>query len=311
MRVTKTLPTGAAAAVCASLLIACSDGPPGDPDSGELPELPAWDGRREFVATLTFAGRERTLIGHLPSSYDHEARVPLLLAYHGSGMSAALMREVTGLDWIANDHGFAVAYPEASDGFFPVPCPDCDNEGRDGFEEIEFAREIVRWISGTYAVHPDSVFATGFSMGGFFVHYLGCAARSPVRGIAPVAAGAREDFADFCTFFSPRPSVLVLHARQDPVAPFEGGSTTLSIPDLAELWRVHGGCESRPTRWEYPAGATDPPTVAASRWDGCSGAGPVRLDVIDGAGHRWVAAADNANGVDVGRTVASFFFPRE
>ena len=34
-------------------------------------------------------------------------------------------RQATGLDWIANDHGFAVIYPEASDGFFPIPCPGC------------------------------------------------------------------------------------------------------------------------------------------------------------------------------------------
>ena len=80
-------------------------------------------------------------------------------AYHGSGMHAELMRQATGLDWIANDHGFAVIYPDASDGFFPIPCPGCENDGRDGFEEINFAREIIRWTSETYAVHPDFEYA--------------------------------------------------------------------------------------------------------------------------------------------------------
>ena len=153
-----------AAGLCILLLAGCSDDGPSDPGGGELPVLPEWDGRREFIGTLTFAGRERSFIGHLPLSYDHERRV---LAYHGSGMGAELMRQATGLDWIANEHGFAVIYPDASDGFFPIPCPDCQNDGRDGFEEINFAREIIRWTSETYAVHPDSVYATGFSMGGF------------------------------------------------------------------------------------------------------------------------------------------------
>jgi polyhydroxybutyrate depolymerase len=296
------------ACLCLLLLAGCSDGGPSDP-GGELPELPEWDGRREFAATLTFAGRERSFIGHLPLSYDHERRVPLLLAYHGSGMTAELMRQVTGLDWIANDHDFAVIYPDASDGFFPTPCPGCNNEGRDGFEEIDFAREIIRWTSSTYAVHPDSVYATGFSMGGFFINYLGCAPDAPVRGIAPVAAGARDDFDGFCTAFRPRPSVLIVHALQDFVTPIEGGPTTMSIPELAELWRTHGRCGSGATEWEYPSGAVGLPTVQAKRWDGCAGEGPVRLDVIDGAGHWWVTTSDNPNGVDIGETIADYFFP--
>ena len=293
--------------LCILLLSGCSDDTPSDPGGGDLPELPEWDGRREFIGSMTFAGRERTFIGHLPLSYDHERRVPLLIAYHGSGMTAELMRQATGLDWVANDHGFAVIYPDASDGFFPIPCPGCDNDGRDGFEEVDFAREIIRWTSETYAVHPDSVYATGFSMGGFFINYLGCAPNAPVRGIAPVAAGARDDFAGFCS--SPRPTVLIIHALQDLVAPIDGRDGWMSIAELADLWRSHGRCDATAAEWDYPAGATEPPTVNATRWDGCAGKGPVRLDVIDGAGHWWLTASDNPNGLDLSKVIADYFFP--
>jgi polyhydroxybutyrate depolymerase len=296
-----------ATGLCILLLAGCSDNTPSDPGGTDLPELPEWDGRREFVETLTFAGRERSFLGHLPISYDHERRVPLLLAYHGSGMNAELMRQATGLDWAANAHGFAVIYPDASDGFFPIPCPGCLNDGRDGYEEIDFAREIIRWTSETYAVHPDSVYATGFSMGGFFINYLGCAPNAPVRGIAPVAAGARNDFNDFCS--TPRPTVLIVHAIQDLVAPIDGGENSMSIEELAELWRTHGRCDATSVEWDYPAGAVGLPTVHASRWDGCAGAGPVRLDVIDGAGHWWLTAADNPNELDLSEVIADYFFP--
>jgi len=299
--------TSVIAGFCFLVLAGCSDGGPSDPGGGDLPDLPEWDGRREFIGSLTFAGRERTFIGHLPLSYDHERRVPLLIAYHGSGMGAELMREATGLDWIANDHGFAVIYPEASDGFYPIPCPGCGNDGRDGYEEINFAREMIRWVSETYAVHPDSAYATGFSMGGFFINYLGCVRNSPVRGIAPVAAGARDDFDDFCA--GSRPKVLIVHAIQDFVAPIDGGPTTMSIAELAELWRRHGVCDATPVEWDYPEGAAGLPTVHATRWGGCAGKGPVRLDVIDGSGHWWLTSSDNANGIDIGKTIAEYFFP--
>lgn len=295
------------AAACAAFLAACSDDGPSGPSGTDLPDLPEWDGRREIAASLTFAGRERTFLGHLPLGYDHERRVPLLLVYHGSGMSAGLMRQATGLDWVANDHGFAVVYPDASDGFYPIPCPGCQNEGRSGTEEIDFARHIVRWMSERYAVHPDSVYATGFSMGGYFVNYLGCAPNSPVKGIAPVAAGAREDFDGFCG--SPKPAVLIIHALQDLVAPIDGGPNSMSIAELAELWRAHDRCDPVPVEWDYPAGTSGPPAVHATRWDGCDGHGPVRLDVIDGAGHWWLTAGDNPNGIDLSETIGDFFFP--
>lgn len=222
-------------------------------------------------------------------------------------MNARLMQQVTGLDWIADDHGFAVVYVDAADGFYPSPCSGCQNDGRDGYEEIGFARQLIRWLSENYAVHPDSVVATGFSMGGYFVNYLGCTANSPVRGIAPVAAGARTSFADFCS--SPRPMVLIVHALQDLSTPIEGGANSMSIADLAELWRSHARCGPAAVEWDYPAGATGLPTVHARRWDGCSGKGPVRFDVIDGAGHLWLTGADNDNGVDIGEILADYFFP--
>ena len=37
--------------------------------------------------------------------------------------------------------------------------------------------------------------------------------------------------------------------------------------------------------------------------------GPVRLDVIDGAGHRWVWPADNPTGLDLSEVIADYFFP--
>jgi poly(3-hydroxybutyrate) depolymerase len=122
-----------------------------------------------------------------------------------------------------------------------------------------------------------------------------------------VAAGAREDFNGFCG--SPKPTVLIVHALQDLVAPIDGGPGSLSIGELAELWRSHDRCDPIPMEWDYPADADGPPTVHAALWRGCEGFGPVRLDVIDGSGHWWPIAGDNPNGIDVSETLADFFFP--
>jgi polyhydroxybutyrate depolymerase len=305
MRLHSRFPTLALIA-SALLLCACSDDSPSGPTETVLPELPDWNGMANFGHTMDFAGRERTFIGHLPSGYDHVRRLPLLLAYHGSGGSKDQMRADSNFDFIANDHGFVVVFPDA-DRFWPIPCPECSNDGRDGYEEIEFARAMIRWVTEHYAVHPDSVYATGFSAGGFFINYLGCVEDSPVRGIAPVGAGAREDFEDFCA--DSRPSVLIIHALQDHVATFDGRDGSMSIPGLADFWREHDHCGGTQTEWDYPPGATELPTVHATLWEGCEGGSSVRLDIVDGAGHWWLRGSNNPTGVDSGETVASFFFP--
>ena len=40
--------------------------------------------------------------------------------------------------------------------------------------------------------------------------------------------------------------VLIVHALQDFVAPIDGGPNSMSIPELADLWRTHGRCDATP-----------------------------------------------------------------
>jgi len=37
--------------------------------------------------------------------------------------------------------------------------------------------------------------------------------------------------------------VLIIHAIQDLLAPIEGGANSMSIAELAEMWRSHGRCD--------------------------------------------------------------------
>lgn len=132
------------------------------------------------VDTLTVDRREHTALVVLPSGYDHETRPPVLFGYHGGGGSAAQMQ--TGLDAIADDFGFAIVYLDACDGFWVTPCPACDYEGRDPLEEIDYAHDLIRSLSRSHALDPDRVYATGFSMGGFFLNHVGCLPDLPFNG---------------------------------------------------------------------------------------------------------------------------------
>lgn len=306
---------GAAAMLAAAILGAgaagCGDDG-GGPTGPVLPDdLPGWNGLRTFVHAVTVDGRERTAVVHLPASYVHDAslRLPVLLGFHGSGGSALQMREQTGLDLIAEDGGLVVAYLEAID-FWVTPCEACDNDGRAPDEDIRFARDLVWSLAERYAVDPYDATATGFSMGGFFLHYLGCAPDSPVRGIAPVAANARRTLPADCPLRPGRTpaSVLITNGLVDLVVPPEGTETTLSVDEGAEYWRDWSTCDaSAVDEAEPPVAVGDTPRILRTTWIDCDEGTRVSVQKVERAGHLWLREDTNAAGIDYGRTIVRFF----
>ncbi len=299
-------------AVLAAGAAGCGDDDGGGPTGPVLPDdLPAWSGVRTFNHTVTVDGRERTAVVHLPAGYAHDAnrRIPILLAFHGSGGSALQMREQTGFDLIAEDARFVVAYLDAID-FWVTPCDGCDNDGRAPDEDIRFARDLVWSLAESYAVDPYDATATGFSMGGFFLHYLGCHRDSPVRGIAPVAANARRSLPTDCPpRFGLEPlSVLITNGLVDLLVPPEGTATTMSIDESAEFWRDRSGCGATSTDEAEPTSPVgDAPRILRTTWTSCAAGTRVGVQKVERAGHLWLRESTNAAGVDYGRTIVRFF----
>lgn len=299
-------------AVLAAVAAGCGGDDGGGPTGPVLPDdLPPWSGLRTVNHSVTVDGRARTAVVHLPAGYVHDAarRLPVLLAYHGSGGSALQMRAQTGLDLISEDAGFIVAYLDAID-FWVTPCEGCENDGRAPDEDIRFARDLVWSLAQSYALDPYDVTATGFSMGGFFLHYLGCHPDSPVRGIAPVAANARRTLPTDCPLRSGREpvDVLITNGLLDLVVPPEGTANTLSIDEGAEYWRDWSGCGTASTEEaepETPVG--DAPRILRTTWTDCGASTRVAVQKVERTGHLWLRENANAAGIDYGRTIVRFF----
>ena len=101
---------GAAAALAAVLLAAsCA------PLVGARPLSAARPGETTFHR-IRAGGRERSFLLHLPPGFAPHARrpAPLLLAFHGYQASANVLEESSGLDAVADRHGWAVVYPNGT-----------------------------------------------------------------------------------------------------------------------------------------------------------------------------------------------------
>ena len=64
--------------------------------------------------SMLSGGEHRSMIVHIPSGYTDRTPVPLVLNLHGSGSTAAVQEEFSGMDSVADAHGFLVAYPQGA-----------------------------------------------------------------------------------------------------------------------------------------------------------------------------------------------------
>lgn len=224
----------------------CGDSPPVKPGGSAL-------------ATLDFDGLERDYRLHLPVGYDEDRPVALVLVIHGyTGTAEATENDDTSFRRHADEHGYAVVYPQAT-GFetgevrvtswndracnaspgpegstctddaddYPTP-PECEPRECDWcscYDDVGFIDALLDAIESTVCVDLDRVFATGISNGGMFVHRLGCDLSARFAAIAPVAGTLARGF-NCAPGANAKISLLNIYGTRDDVVRFDGAPSS-------------------------------------------------------------------------------------
>jgi polyhydroxybutyrate depolymerase len=214
--------------------------------------------------SIEVGGLNRTYRAYLPRSLAKAA--PLLLVMHGSGESGAQARTGTGYGFerLADEHGFAVVYPDA----YTFDWNDCSNvgafsaNGRD-VDDLGFLSALVDKFTADIGVDRNRVFATGVSAGGSMAIRLALEAPSRFRAVAAVAANVPAPQSFKCQPAGPGTSVMVMNGTQDPLVPFAGGEV-----NLLGLFYKAGHVLSSRASGQYFAdrnGITGPPTTTQAQ----------------------------------------------
>lgn len=192
------------------------------------PEVPQLSGT-PTRGTMTVGDLQRTYRTYVPRGLAKGA--PLVVVMHGAGENGAQMRIETGYGFerLADEHGFAVVYPNAYEGYWDV-CTIAGDVSANGLniDDVGFLTGMVDKLVSEIGVDPGRVFAAGSSRGGFMALRLALEAPSRFRAVAAVSANVPSP-----ENFKCKPagqgtsSVMIMNGTEDPLVPFDGGSVSL------------------------------------------------------------------------------------
>lgn len=177
--------------------------------------------------SLAVGSLQRTYSTYVPRGLAKGA--PLVLVMHGSGESGSRIRTETGygFDRLADQHGFAVVYPNAYDGYWDV-CNKVGAIANPSVDDVAFLNALAAKLAADIGIDRNRVFAVGSSRGGSMALRLALEAPARFRAVAAVSASvpAQENFK--CRAVGQgTSSVMIMNGTKDPIVPFDGGDVNL------------------------------------------------------------------------------------
>lgn len=233
---------------------------------------------------LTTSGQVRQYILHVPTAYQPETSMALVLGFHGAGSNAREFERYSDFSFLANIEGFIVAYPQALG-----KRPTWDTTPGPNNPDLQFVTDLIDDLQSRCNIDPNRIYASGHSNGGGLANRLACDLSDRIAAIGTVA-GAYQG-SEECLPTEPV-AVLGIHGTDDPIIPYNGFQDVreppaayyligVPIPQWASSWAKRNGCDRE------PASTTLNDKVSNDRWSNCSEAANVILYTIHGGGHEW------------------------
>jgi polyhydroxybutyrate depolymerase len=243
---------------------------------------------------------QRTFILYIPGSYDADTASPLLIALHGTPGNGPGMRVSTGLDALADDEGWLIAYPNGVGGSWAAGCL-CSDSDLAGVDDLGFVDRLIGRVDSEYRVDDDRVYAVGFSAGGIMSYRIGCDRADAFAGIASIGSSMTWAQKESCNPIRPVP-LLSMIGTNDASFPWNGSGTTagqtMPIDSTFSFWGRANGCSEDISVDETVPG-DGPLDVRRETYDACSDGSEVTRYVIEDGIHAWPLTANE--------TLRSFF----
>ncbi len=253
------------------------------------------------VYETIFSGElTRTYLLHLPTGYQADSSVAVVLDFHGHGGTASQQEHRSGMSLLSNQQGFITVYPQGVVG--PDGLTGWATGARESprVNDVLFVSDLLNHLQALFCIDPHRIYATGFSNGGGMTNVLACTLAWRLAAFAPVS-GSYPPYPGGCHPARPVP-LLEIHGTADPTVPYNGSAKKRYPPVLAWLqgWATRDGCTRGPTTFYAQA------SVTGLEWTNCRGNATILHYRLAGEGHVWPHVSFNVlRGTAVGALSAS------
>ena len=275
-------------------------------------------GPGDYTFLLEYNGLERKYLVHVPSSYNKENPIPLVLSFHGGGGSPEGHRSMTEMDDSSDKNNFIVIYPRGMR-------PDKNNNkvfgrfwnvgigpggeltsGIKDIDDVGFVNALLDDVESKFSIDTQKIYSTGFSNGGMLSHLLACKLSNRIAAIASVS-GPFWTFPEQCEPNRAIP-VIYFHGTADICAPYNGGPSNcelgiagnkrifISTEETIDIWKEKNDCLLN-IETIYQKGE-----VICKSYNQCPRDAEVILCTIEDGGHTWPSGKpNNPLGFEIGK----------
>lgn len=244
------------------------------------------------IQTIEWQGVQRQYLVKTPENYES---LPVLFFLHGLGDNINHVNSEHNFQQVANRFNWMVVIPQAI------------NEGNgtmwnaalmnSTIDDSGFLMALLDSLAVQYPVNQDSVFFTGFSMGGFMSHRMAIEHGDRINAAAPVSGLITYAMANQTPVAPVR--LLHIHGTNDNVvgdngySQYFGSNLGLGVDAILNYWRNANGCTNEPIIDSLPDTHNDGLRFVQYVYPGTK---ELRFLKVIGGTHSWYR---NANQYDI------------
>ena len=233
--------------------------------------------------TFVWQGSQRQFLMYEP--VQRTGAVPVMYFLHGLGDNITRCEAEMGFAELADAYGWVILVPQA----LSVQNTTMWNVGFGGTaDDAGFLLALLDSLQDAGRVNPDSVFFTGFSLGGFMTHKMAIEHGDRITACAPVSGLITFALADEVPVAPVR--MMHIHGTADDVVGWNGGSAYfgsigISVDSLVRYWTEWNGCTSDADIDSLPNRVGDGLRFVRHSYGG--GEADFRLIEVIGGSHNW------------------------
>lgn len=279
---------------------------------------------QNVTRTMEFEGTTRKYVEHIPASPN--GSMPVLFQLHGLGDDCNNFSQL-GFETLAPN--WIIITPEATEASVPmlgnmgtawaagvggenIPLINSIELNADVNDE-GFILAILDSLIENYNVDTDSVFVTGFSMGGFMSNKMAVKHADRITAIASVS-GTLGHFQPFEP--TGKINTMHIHGTSDNMISYEDASLSsygiivgIGAEALVETWRNYNECGTEPTVYNFEDTKNDGLTFEQYTYKNTETGNKTVFIKVNGGGHNWYVGG--SNDIDYTTEIYKFFIGEE